>query len=566
MRKLISIYLFSLLALSLFLVSESFANPVTSTRYISIIGCYVFIIFSYILNEKNQAWSISVSEILVMGFLLSAILYNAYLRSLSFEWILSSTSLLLFYMLVRRIRLDQQLIFVGIVILGIIQAAYGIAQYLNWTNNDINSFRINGSFDNPTGFAVSLVVVFPFALYLFFEKKTIVRLLGALSVGFILVSVILSGSRAGIVGLVVILLIWLFYVLNIQFSKKLKVVVSSIIIIALIFGLYFVKKDSADGRLLIWQCSTQMIVDKPLFGHGVGSFEREYMLYQADYFKIHPYSRYAMLAGIVKHPFNEFLLLLVELGLTGGLLMGLCIYCLIREYKRNKSIEKFYALLCVIGVAVFGCFSYFLCYPFIRIVALFSIAVIMKHEQDVLVVPQQISMFIKPPLTFACIILLTVTIKMFKNEYRWNIIAQQSLAGETKKVMPEYAQLYKTMNKNGLFLYNYGAELNYIGEWRESTKLLKECADFYNDIDLQLLLADNYTHLKQYHKAEKCLLLAHKMIPNRFTPLYRLAILYKKEGKLYEASRIANIILKKPVKVVSIDVLTIKKEMKDLLN
>lgn len=190
----------------------------------------------------------------------------------------------------------------------------------------------------------------------------------------------------------------------------------------------------------------------------------------------------------------------------------------------------------------------------------------MKHESGVLVIPQQISRFIKPLLVIVCILLLAVTIKMFKDEYRWNIIAQQSLAGETKKVLPEYAKLYKTMNRNGLFLYNYGAELNYIGEWGKSIALLKECANFYNDIDLQLQLADNYVHLKQYREAEKCLLLAHQMIPNRFIPLYRLAILFKEEGKIREANRIALIIVKKPVKVESIDVMTIKEEMKELLN
>jgi len=86
--------------------------------------------------------------------------------------------------------------------------------------------------------------------------------------------------------------------------------------------------------------------------------------------------------------------------------------------------------------------------------------------------------------------------------------------------------------------------------------------NFYNDIDLQLLLADNYTQLKQYSKAEKCFLLAYQMIPNRFIPLYRLALLYKEEGKIQEALRIAEIIVKKQVKVESIDIVTIKEEMR----
>jgi O-antigen polymerase len=155
--------------------------------------------------------------------------------------------------------------------------------------------------------------------------------------------------------------------------------------------------------------------------------------------------------------------------------------------------------------------------------------------------------------------------KMFYDEYRWNLIAQRSLAGETKVVMPYYALQYKSMKWNGLFLYNYGAELNYINEWDKSIVLLNESANYYNDIDLQLQLADNYMQLKQYHKAEKCLRLAHEMIPNRFIPLYRLVLLYKEEGKINTALRFAHIIVGKPVKVLSIEVLAIKKEMNKLI-
>ncbi len=41
---------------------------------------------------------------------------------------------------------------------------------------------------------------------------------------------------------------------------------------ALLFVLYFIKKDSADRRFLIWQCTAAMVADKPIFGHGHGVF------------------------------------------------------------------------------------------------------------------------------------------------------------------------------------------------------------------------------------------------------------------------------------------------------
>lgn len=568
MQNKISLSLFSLFALSLFIVLKTFSSSITASYYVSVCGCIILAMAVFGFNNKKQILDFTVSEVLITCFLIFTIVCHAYLGLgvVNAVWILSFISLLFFYMLVRRILLIQQWIFVGIVLLGFIQAAYGIVQYLGLTNNYINTFRINGSFDNPAGFAASLVAVFPFALCLVAQKKFFPLLLGAFSVGIIVVSVVLSHSRAGVVGLILIVFIWLLYVLHINFSKKLKVVAGSIIIIALIVGLYFVKKDSANGRLLIWQCSAHMIADKPLFGHGIGGFQREYMLYQAEYFRNHPNSSFVMLADIVKHPFNEYLLLVVEHGLIGVLSLGLFIFYLIKEYRRNKTLETFYAMLCLVGSGVFACFSYPLGYPFIRLIVVFCTALIMQHETKRWKIPKGLFSIIKPAVLVVLVALLVLTCNMFYDEYRWNIIAQRSLAGETKKVLPEYAKLYKTMNRNGLFLYNYAAELNFIDQNTESNRLFIEASHFMNDIDLQLQMADNYQKMKQYKETEKCLLEAHYMIPNRFIPLYRLAKLYEETNQLERAKYIAKTILKKPIKIMSPEILTIQIEMKELIN
>ena len=75
--------------------------------------------------------------------------------------------------------------------LGIIQAAYGIAQYLDCLENYINSFRINRCFDNPAGFAAALLVVFPFALFLVSKKQIYWRIVGGLTAVLFIVAVVL---------------------------------------------------------------------------------------------------------------------------------------------------------------------------------------------------------------------------------------------------------------------------------------------------------------------------------------------------------------------------------------
>jgi O-antigen polymerase len=570
MKVFNSLLFLILFASSIFCISLYFSSPPSPTLYIAVGDSCALAIMAIVLNYKQQTLDVSATEILVGGFLLFTGIYGVYIGSISYEWMITGSSLLLFYALSKRTTLNIDWLFIGLVCIGIAQAVYGLGQYMHKFNNIASpNFRMGGSFDNPAGFAATLSVCFPFALFVFSKKELYWKIIGGLSAILFVVAIVLSQSRAGVIAILVISGIWAVKALNPtwlrSWSNRTKIVGSAALIITILVGLYFLKKDSADGRLLIWQCSGQMIADKPLLGHGVGGFQREYMLYQADYFRTHPASGYAMRADIVKHPFNELVLLLVEHGLAGGLLFGLLIYLLIWEYRKNKQPETFYAMLCLSGIAAFACFSYPLGYPFVKLMAVFCAATIMRREAKVWEIPKRLFSIVKPAVLITSLVLLAFTGKMFYDEYSWNTIAKRSLAGETKRVMPDYARLYKTMNRNGLFLYNYGAELNYINKWDRSVQLLTDCTNFYNDIDLQLQFADNYTQLKQYAKAEKCFLLAHQMIPNRFIPLYRLALLYKEEGKILEARRIAKIIVKKQIKVESFDVVAIKAEMRDLL-
>ena len=571
MQKTIILFLLTLFASSIFVISNHFVNLSTPTFYISAVGCCVLAILVILQSYKQQTLSLSVTEVLLGGFILYAIVYGGTRGSLNPEWIISGVSLGLFYIVVKRINISIEWLFVGFVVIGIAQSIYGVGQYLHWFSNiAAQGFRMSGSFDNPAGFASALSVCFPFSLFLITKKEFNWKILGSLSAVLFIVAVGLSQSRAGVIAIIVISGIWAVKAFNLKWlmnwGSRTKIVASVLLIIILLVGLYFLKKDSANGRLLIWQCSARMIADKPLFGHSMGGFQREYMLYQADYFRNHLGSSFAMLADIVKHPFNEYLLFLVEYGLVGGLLLGFFVFYLIREYRKNKNSEMFYAMLSLVGVSVFACFSYPLGYPFVRLVAVFCAAFIMQHETKRWKIPQGLYSVFKPAALLVSLALLVLTCNMFYDEYRWNAIAQRSLAGETKVVMPDYARLYKTMNRNGLFLYNYASELNFIDRNAASNRLFIEASHFMNDIDLQLQLADNYQKMKQYKDAEKCLILASEMIPNRFIPLYRLVKLYEETNQKQKAIRIAKQLINKPVKIMSPEIMTIRLEMQEFID
>ncbi|TCO07332.1 O-antigen ligase family protein [Natronoflexus pectinivorans] len=93
------------------------------------------------------------------------------------------------------------------------------------------------------------------------------------------------------------------------------------------FGLYAMKKGSADGRMLMWQVTIQLIKENPLTGHGTGAFNALYMNEQANWFASGKGTEaQAMVAGSPEAPFNEPLKLWLEKGLIAMLLAGGILY------------------------------------------------------------------------------------------------------------------------------------------------------------------------------------------------------------------------------------------------
>lgn len=175
---------------------------------------------------------------------------------------------------------------VGIVLVAIcfLQAVLGLLQYFNVYYSP-SIYKITGSFDNPAGFSACLCAGVPFTAFLLSkDNKRYMRLMGWIMGTIIVVAIVLSYSRAGIISLAAVCTIFLYQKLLHRRILKFSLLAG---LVALILGCYWIKKDSADGRLLIWQSCINMVKDSPWIGHGLGSFEAHYMDYQAEYFRIH---------------------------------------------------------------------------------------------------------------------------------------------------------------------------------------------------------------------------------------------------------------------------------------
>lgn len=428
------------------------------------------------------------------------------------------------------------------------QAVYGMLQWwgICYPNN---GFRLTGSFDNPAGIASALAFSIPFGLFLLEDKRKAVRIFTGIALLGIGMAIVCSESRAGMLAAAVI--VGVYALGKLRKGKKILMTGLFIGLAALTVVLYHFKKDSADGRLLIWQCTWEMIKDKPLLGYGAGGFEANYMNYQARYFREHTDSKYILLADDVKRPFNEYLRVIVDYGIIGSVLLLLVILGVVKLWLNHREGSSWIALLSLIGIAVFSLFSYPFRYPYTWVIGVFSVGILVFN---VCSVSFQTQKYIYIGAASCMVILSGLAVKRMRAEMEWCRIANLSLLGKTEEVLPLYQKLHGELGETPLFLYNYTAELNVAGYYEESIRIGKLCEGQFADYFTQLLLADSYKNLKHYERAREHWILASEMCPNRFVPLYELYKMYEDAGDTLQARQVGDLILRKPVKVESAEI------------
>ena len=461
-------------------------------------------------------------------------------------------------------------LFGAIIVFALALSIYGILQYVGIMTSDNSNFAVKGNFDNPAGFASALACILPLCLFFLNEKTKYVKYTAIVSGILIAIAIVLSGSRTGILAVVTAILVWSLFQYKMTTRRFLSGIILATFGVALLISLYFLKKESADGRLLIWQNTWDMVAEKPVFGHGVGAFQEKYMLYQAAYFDTNADSRFAQLADNTLYPFNEYLFVLVEYGFVGLGIVTLLFLGLMFSYRRNPCEKKLTALMSLLALAVFSFFSYPFRYPFSWVMLFLNVSILApvpNHRWKVLRFKhlKHTDLFYKSGMLLLSTGVLALSIGMIRAEITWYRIARQAIAGKMSEVSPEYERLYSWLGSNGFFLYNHAVELNITREFERSIVVFERCMRHNNDLDIQMFQAENFKELGKYAEAELLLKTAANMCPARFMPLYKLVKLYVETDRKDEALLLANKIMNKDVKIPSTTVDTIKNEMRQML-
>lgn len=439
-------------------------------------------------------------------------------------------------------------IFKSIFATGILECIYALAQSFKILPSYNRYYAYTGSFDNPAVFAMLLSVCVPIAVY-YANSKTCSRkakILWWAGAAGMLVFIGFSESRTGFISAVISSVIVLLSVSDIMRKKLLnrKIVLILIpLVVLLVFLLYRFKADSANGRLLMWRVSTEMIKEHPVLGWGHNGFTAHYMEYQARYLTENPDSPFILLADNVNNPFNEYLLVLVNYGLAG---LSLLLVLLVLLFKCLKSLSEAYKPLIIgmtVGIMIWSFFSYPFSVPFVWIIVvlIFFVAfspLVCNHYE-----------LTGATASILSLIGLFVAINSYIPEREWKVISLRSLLGDTEAVLPNYNKLYNRLNRNWRFMYNFGAELHYIKHYNESLAILEECQLMLNDYDVQMLIGDCFQNKGDTIEAIGHYNYAGKMVPSKFLPQYYIMKLYMDKGDTLNAATTANAILTKDVKV-----------------
>ncbi len=413
-------------------------------------------------------------------------------------------------------------------------------------------------FDSKVSYAIHLAVLFPLIigrLGLNFRKKGLLKTVARVCIIVSALSVlVVAESRVAIVAVVLVLLIrscpkWAKWK-----HRNLIICVAAAGLLSSIYFLYKWKEDSVLGRLTIYKVLVRGISESPLLGTGSWGFHRTYMLQQSKYFEENHNDSTAILADSIVYPYNEGLGFAYKYGVPTAVLAVAFLLLIIGRHISSRYVDLNRQYLWSLLIFCFiGLFSFPTHYCTMNVWGLWVLAQLSSDEKS------------KPcfrKIIYGLIVVvgswvLAIQTSNAKDKKAWE--DAQELLFNSKSGLNEYEELLPKLHDNPLFLYNYAAELNFVRNFSKSTEILSLCQQKLNNYDTELLAADNAISLRQDSVALQHLKCAHFMVPARFYPLSGMLTVYMNKGDTLHADSVAEIILRKEVKIPSADINFIKK-------
>ena len=556
-----------MLLLSQFQVTDGLYGGIDISNYFALLLGAMVAIVCLVKAPKALYRGDAMVFVLFVYLLIHASLTHA-MQSREFYLSISYFGLYVVFRVIRAMRLANYVSF-AVMFGGIYQSCLVLGQLLGYGISNHLRFVVTGSFFNPGPCGIFLAGVFVLAVAMMkkgyrkvgFNLMFVRYVTACVTFGVTLVALVPTMSRAGWVGaLVGVMLLYRREIVAWGNTRRRWVIGGGIVGMIVVLTLfYLLKKDSANGRLFIWQNTVSAYWKTPLFGVGIDGFERAFAEAQHDYFEkekvLEQDNRHVEMAGVVESAFNEPLALFLLLGAVGGVLTAMVLFF---------KLQRLTAYSCVaVALLVASFFSYTFYIPSIAIVFLFAVAQLpdrrVRGGRYV-----NVLMF-----GIMGIVVLFFDFREFgrREAYRkWKNNAVYYTWEDYQSVVEEYGKLYPVLKNDFKFLFEYGHSLHKVGRYEESNIMLKRGIRHSADPMFWNIAGNNYLALKQYDQGMTAYLRAYYTCPNRVYPLYLLTKLEAERGDTTMMNYYGRILLGKRPKVPSLAVDEMKFEIRKMLD
>lgn len=461
----------------------------------------------------------------------------------------------------------QQVIFPILLMFFLLELCYGYVTFFRSFHAGNLPLLIKGHLENSGLYSIYLVIHLPlFNYYLtcfIKNKKVKVAVLFVLYVA-IGVLVLAAQSRAAMIGMVCYPGKLCLDDERLRRHRKVIILVSLPLLLLLVFGLFYLKPDSAFGRYIIWKISSQHWREFIWTGIGYGQFPVLYPRWQIAYFDALPIGKVAesLSADEIYVAYNEPLQLLIELGPAGFALVALFFVRLVFKQDQGTGSLSGYLRNVLILLFITSLFSY----PLHVNVILILLGVCLAY-----LVPETFRKFSFIGQHWMHIITLTLmlsvmvrSIMMYRDVIRWNRLQQDVFLQEQERLVL-YRELYPAMKGNSHFILDYGMLLLSL-EDKLSVKILEESKSQLITTSTMMALAAAYESNGEVDKAISTWTDISNFVPYKFSYRDKLLDLRVDKKDNIKALETARWIVAMPVKKDDETVRNIKKKAQRLLN
>jgi O-antigen ligase len=422
-----------------------------------------------------------------------------------------------------------------------------ILQLLGFIKSFNNFFSVTGSWVNPNVTAMFLAMSVPSILYTtLWDDRKKYRYIGCVAIVFLVAALVLLRCRAALFAVVIVMSIIFAYrfslIQKVRKKLTLKRQIASIVLVCLMFviaimGSCYIKENSSAGRMLIWKLCVALGKEKALSGHGLGTFERSYNLYQASYFGSDiATSKEREIASYVRMAYCEPLQNFVEGGCIATLLFVAMLFAVLIKPPSKNNIDGIVAYAGIAGFS-FMSFANFTvqAIPVMCLLIIYFAIYITSSFTKV----NKIS-FIQMPIYMTLLVFgILFGIRQWKSAtyYRslQKITKLISTKGGGEVALFRIAFLKDKLADEYLFWRTYAKLLYDKHNYSESTIAIEKAIEITPDPELCVQAGRLYSKLQQYTLAEQKFVKAGNLQPYKMEPVMELMELYKKNGNFENA-------------------------------